>query len=110
VARATVAHVASLSPEHVSILAMGSPRGPDGDEDVACGDYMAALLQDAEPDMAAIVRRVRGSLAGQQALDPSLPWITPDDLACACDVDRFPFAMVVRREEDLLVARPATPL
>jgi 2-phosphosulfolactate phosphatase len=109
VAGATVGFLNALQPQNVTVLAMGSPRGPDGDEDVACGDYMRALLGGSETDASEIVRRVRESPAGLQALDPTLPWISPEDLACAVDIDRFPFAMLVRREGDLLVARTVDP-
>lgn len=106
VAAATVRHVRSLGGE-VTLLAMGSPHGPDGPEDEACADYMQALFSNARierGDLARIARLVSECPAGLQALDPSIDWITPEDLACAIDIDRFDFCMSVQREGGLLVA------
>jgi 2-phosphosulfolactate phosphatase len=76
----------------------------EGAEDHACAAYLAALLTDAPRDVAATIRAVEQSPAGRRALDPAVPWITPEDLACATAVDRFDFAMPVTRRDDLLVA------
>ena len=107
VASATVRHLRFQSGD-VTLLAMGSPSGPDGPEDEACAEYMQALFSSALLDRARraqIAQAVSDSPAGLQALDPSIDWITPEDLACAIDIDRFDFCMPVRREGDLLVAR-----
>jgi hypothetical protein len=48
---------------------------------------------------------------GQEAQkydDPNLPQFHPQDKALALQIDRYPFALRVRREEGLLVARPHT--
>jgi 2-phosphosulfolactate phosphatase len=106
VASATVRHLR----EHAgvtSLLAMGSPFGGCGDEDDACADWLATHLSGAVPDTAEIVRRVRESDAGRLATNPAADWISPEDLAIAADVDRFDFAMPVRREDGRLVARRA---
>jgi 2-phosphosulfolactate phosphatase len=76
----------------------------EGAEDHACAAYLAALLTGAPRDVAATIQAVEQSPAGRRALDPAVPWITPEDLACATAVDRFDFAMPVTRRDDLLVA------
>jgi 2-phosphosulfolactate phosphatase len=76
----------------------------EGAEDHACAAYLAALLTGAPVDVAATIRAVAQSPAGRRALDPAVPWITSEDLACAAAVDRFDFAMPVTRRGDLLVA------
>jgi 2-phosphosulfolactate phosphatase len=104
VAAATARAIAASA--EIALLAMGSVAGPDGPEDDACAEYLAALL-DSRPsiDRAAIAATVEASPAGRQARDPAIDWITPEDLACAVAIDRFEFAMPVEREGDLLVAR-----
>jgi len=118
VASAT-ARALARSAETVTLLAMGSPYDGDdessGAEDDACADLIEALLASRAEDTASMAERalastestnerVRASRAARQALDPSIDWITPDDLECALAIDRFDFAMRVRREHDLLIA------
>lgn len=91
---------------HVTLLSMGSQKGPDGPEDEACAELMEALLEERVPDLDAVRARIRSSPAAALALDPAVDWIVPDDLECALDYDFFGFAMPVTREGDLLIARP----
>jgi hypothetical protein len=92
-------------PGETTLLAMGSVQGPDGPEDDACADYLAALIEQRIIDRRAVARTVEESPAGRQALDPAIDWISPGDLACAVAIDRFDFTMPVHREGELLVAR-----
>lgn len=102
VAAATVRALAAA--ELVTILAMGSRNGPDGPEDVACQQYMAALFAGRPVDRAATRRAVIDSPSGQWALDPAIDFKTPGDLDRAVAIDRFDFAMPVACEDGLLVA------
>jgi 2-phosphosulfolactate phosphatase len=77
----------------------------EGAEDHACAGYLAALLAGAPGDSAAAIRATEQSPAGQRALDPAFPLISPADLACATAVDRFDFAMPVTLRDGVLVAR-----
>jgi len=92
----------------VVLVAMGSPDGPDGPEDEACAVLLEALLRGDPPDLERVVRDVRASPAGRQALDPAIDWITPGDLERALAVDRFDFALEARLEGRRLLARPRT--
>jgi 2-phosphosulfolactate phosphatase len=105
VASATCRHLRRLGAETVTLLAMGSPSGFDGPEDVACRTYMAAMLRGGRPDEETARRAVRESKGGRAALDPAEDWISERDLWCATQVDRWAFAMPVRREDGLPVAR-----
>lgn len=105
VASATCRHLRAIGAETVTLLAMGSPSGSDGPEDVACRTFMDDVLAGRGPDRNRAIREVRESLGGQRALDPAIDWTVPGDLECATDVDRFAFAMPVTREGGLLVAR-----
>src|SRR6185436_8389334 len=57
-ATATARRLRWVDAPRVSLLAMGAPKGPDGPEDVACRDLIAARLRRAEPDLAEIRRVV----------------------------------------------------
>lgn len=89
----------------VTLVAMGSPDGPDGPEDGACAAYLEELLRGGRPDRERNAREVRASPAGRQALDPAIDWITPGDLERALDFERFDFALEARIEDRRLVAR-----
>ena len=106
VAAATVSWLVKYG-KRASIVAMGSINGPDGPEDVACRDYMAALAAGKPGDKAAARRMVEQSPAGLMCMDPSCDFKSPGDLARAVAIDRFDFAMPVSIEGGLLVARRA---
>lgn len=90
----------------VTLLAMGSPYSGEGAEDDACAEHLRALLLGERTDPERTLAAVRASEAGRQALDPAVDWTSASDLACACAIDRFDFALPVAREDGLLVARP----
>ncbi|MCC6405655.1 MAG: 2-phosphosulfolactate phosphatase [Planctomycetes bacterium] len=89
----------------VSLLAMGWAGDGIGEEDDACGDLLEARLSGRPIDLAACLAKARASRAAQNGFDPTLDWITPGDVERALQVDRFDFAMPVRRERGLLIAR-----
>jgi 2-phosphosulfolactate phosphatase len=105
-AAATARAIARSAPASVTLVATGIFPGRDGDEDIACADYLAALLHGEPIDRAALVRRVRDSGSGQlfTANDPAFP---AGDLDLCTDVDRFDFALHVERRDSLLVMRAA---
>lgn len=104
-ASATARHIRREAPTTVSLVALGAPRGPDGPEDVACRDLIAARLRGETYDDAAACRVVASSPAAEELRDASRRIGTWDDVSAAVQVDRSCFAMVVRREGDSLVAR-----
>ena len=97
VAEATVRWIEGHTEGPITLLAMMSPNGPDGDEDVALADYLALRLTGARPDPRPFLDRVRDSDAGRMAWEDAHPWITPGDVERACRIDCFDFAMVADR-------------
>jgi 2-phosphosulfolactate phosphatase len=97
-ARATAEAIQRSEPRDVTLLITGEWLDRDGDEDVACADYLEALLDGGTPDPAPYEERVRRSDFGRRfATDdnPSLPRL---DLDLCARADRFDFAMsAVRR-------------
>jgi 2-phosphosulfolactate phosphatase len=89
----------------VTLVPMGSEHGPDGPEDDACAELLAARLAGRADGRAEVERRVRASPAALQALDPALDWITPGDLELALALDRLDFALEARLEAGRVVAR-----
>ncbi|NJN96814.1 MAG: 2-phosphosulfolactate phosphatase [Anaerolineales bacterium] len=107
-AGATVRYLRQVQPETVTFVITGILLGRDGDEDIACADYIAALLRDEQPDITPFVRRVYESTTGRLFTDPAHPEFPAADLACCVEVDRFDFAMVVERREGLWLLKPVS--
>jgi 2-phosphosulfolactate phosphatase len=105
VAAATARAVRALQPPEVTLVATGHRPDDSGDEDYALADYLAALLRGQPTDPAPFLARVQRSEAGEKFLDPARPEFPAADLACCLQLDRFPFAMPITRENGLLVLR-----
>lgn len=82
--------------------------GEDGraDEDLACAEYIGRCLAGGEVEVEPYLRRARGSRAAADLAGGLRSGFHPDDVELCLEVDRFPFAMVARREESLMVLRP----
>jgi 2-phosphosulfolactate phosphatase len=77
----------------------------DGDEDIACADYIEALIHDERTDTEGFVQRVRDSDFGRRFAAGTWPNLPVADLDIAAAADRFDFAMPVRQEDGCLVIR-----
>ena len=106
-AKATANFILDHAPDTVTFVITGLSENGMGDEDVACADYLETLLQGHQPAPEPFLTRVRDSVVGQLLLNPSYPELPAEDLPCCTDLDRFDFAMRVRRENGLLVMTPA---
>ena len=106
VASATVRAIRASQASEISLLAMGAPGIAGDDDDIACRDLMAKQLRGESISHEQIARRVAASRAGLEALDPDIDFKSTGDLARAVMIDRFDFALPVRMESGLLVARP----
>jgi 2-phosphosulfolactate phosphatase len=105
-ARATAAFIQQLSPRLVSFVISGLEPDGRGDEDLACSEYIEALLAHKQPDPAPFIQRVIESKNGGlfRALDqPAFPI---SDLDYCTAVDRFDFALPVKRENGLCIMQP----
>jgi 2-phosphosulfolactate phosphatase len=111
-AKATARYILELAPEAVTFVITGigvGVVGNDGEEDMACADYVQALLQGENPPTELVVQRVLDSdVARHLFLNPGQPAYSPDDLPYCTAINRFDFAMRVKREDGLLVMRPTS--
>jgi 2-phosphosulfolactate phosphatase len=99
IAAATVRYVRARAYE-VTIVAMGQNALQDADEDLLCARYLAAALSDERPSMPPV------TLLADRDGEGWPDWFPRRDAELALEVDRFSFALPVRRENGLLVARP----
>ena len=108
-AQATVDCIKRMSPQKVTFVICGLVAGGYGDEDMACADYLEALLWEEQVDVTDYVRRVKESTTSQRLFaNPDKPRFRWEDIECCIDVDRFDFAMVVERVNGLLIMKPVT--
>ncbi len=109
VAEATAATVRRDNPDVVSIIAMGDRGVHRSDEDEQCALYLRNLLKGRQPDPAAVRSLIMDGGQTQKFFDDNQPQYHPQDVDLALQINRFPFAMRVSRENGLLVARKEGP-
>ena len=87
----------------VTLVASGAPH--EGEEDVACADWIAALLQGVPHSTEVVISALKGSRAAARLRsgDPDLP---AEDVNCAAAVDTFGFAMKAERQAGPVIAKP----
>jgi 2-phosphosulfolactate phosphatase len=79
-------------------------------EDRACADYIAELVNGRDVDPEPYLRRAAGSMAAADLLrgvELGYRGVHRDDLSRCLELDRFPFPMVTQHEEPGLVLRAA---
>jgi 2-phosphosulfolactate phosphatase len=108
-AGATAEYIRRGSPTDVTFVITG-PEGEDRD----CAEYIAGLLGDEMPDAAMLLEELRNVWLRRIRADVAAGRITEEigagfaaDLDCCTSLDRFNFAMVVRRQEGLPVMEAA---
>lgn len=81
-------------------------EGGRADEDLACAEYIGRCVTGDEVEADPYLRRARASRAAVELAGGLRSGFHPDDVELCLEVDRFPFAMVARQEESLMVLRP----
>jgi 2-phosphosulfolactate phosphatase len=104
-ARATAAAVRAVGAREVCFVITGEWVDRDGDEDIACADYIEALIHDERTGAEGFTQRVRDSDFGRRFVAGTWPNLPVADLDIAAAADRFDFAMPVRLEDERLVIR-----
>jgi 2-phosphosulfolactate phosphatase len=92
-ARATASALLESQADEVCFVITGEWVDRDGDEDVACADYLEALLHGEDPDPAPFVARVLNSDFGRRFLAGTNPNLPVSDLELCARVNRFDFAL-----------------
>ena len=109
VAEATASAVRRDNPDVVAIVAMGDRGAHRSDEDEQCALYLRNVLEGRQPDPAAVRSLIMEGGQTQKFFDAGQPQYHPQDVELALQINRFPFAMRVSRENGLLVARKDGP-
>jgi len=108
VAAATTKYLLNLSVPEVTFVITGK-YDQRGDEDLACAEYLEALLKGNQPDRKPFVQRVFESRDALQHLDPAETGFPLSDLDYCTQIDKFDFAMPIAREDGNLTMRCAKP-
>jgi 2-phosphosulfolactate phosphatase len=104
-AAATARAMRAGGPERITLVAMGKNAEARTDEDELCALHLRNLLEGRRGDPAAVRAMI---LAGGEAgrfHDPERPWLHPEDLEIALDIDRYDFAINVTMEDGRPVGR-----
>lgn len=104
-ARATAAAVRAAGAREVCFVITGDWIDRDGDEDIACADYLEALLRGQPADPGDFARRVRNSDFGRRFGSATWPNLPGADLELAATPDLFEFALPVMEKGGHLVIR-----
>lgn len=104
VAEATLKRIMDLKPSHVSFIVTGRNNG---DEDLALAEYLQLKLSNSNTSAAPFLDRVRHSPGGRKmsATNPPVYKLAQQDLELAIQLDRFPFAMEVFKQNGEFVAK-----
>lgn len=104
-ARATAEAIRAAGAQEVCFVITGEWVDRDGDEDIACADYIESLLRGDQPAAEAFAQRVRDSDFGQRFTAGTWPNLPLADLELAAQPDLYSFAMPVIREDEQLIIR-----
>ncbi|MCS6940619.1 MAG: 2-phosphosulfolactate phosphatase [Roseiflexaceae bacterium] len=102
-AAATARLLRRLDPPRVTLLITGVYADRDGDEDIACAEYLAAHLHGRAPDPAPFERRVRESTFGRRFGDPAYPHLSRADMDLCARADVFDFALPIVQQEGMMM-------
>ena len=102
-AAATANLLRRLDPPRVTLLLTGIYADRDGDEDIACAEYIMAHLRNQAPDPAPFEQRVRESTFGRRFGDPAYPHLSQADMDLCAQADVFDFAMPIVRQEGMML-------
>ena len=108
VACATARYVSALGIDEVTFVITGK-WDDRGDEDLACAEYLEALLRGDPIHTEPLIRRVHESRDGLLHFDPEQKIFPQSDLDYCTQIDRFDFAMPIAREQGRLVMHPVKP-
>jgi 2-phosphosulfolactate phosphatase len=104
-AEATVRALLSGSPDQVSLVAMGDNGIKRTDEDELCAIHLRNRLEGRSGDADAIRRLILAGGEVGRFHDPARPYLHPEDVDIALDIDRYDFAIRVEFEDGRPVAR-----
>jgi 2-phosphosulfolactate phosphatase len=108
-ADATVRALLSESPDLITVVAMGENGVNRTDEDELCALHLRNRLEGRPGDADAVRRLILAGGEVGRFQDPARPFLHPEDVEIALDVDRYDFAIRVEYVDGRPVARIEKP-
>jgi 2-phosphosulfolactate phosphatase len=108
-AEATVRALLSESPQQICLVAMGDNGMKRTDEDELCAIHLRNRLEGRPSDPDAICRLILAGGEVGRFRDPARPYLHPEDVDIALEIDRYDFAVRVNIEDGRPVARVERP-
>ena len=108
-AEATVRALVFHSRDQISLVAMGDNGVKRTDEDELCAIHLRNRLEERPSDPDAIRRLILAGGEVGRFRDPARPYLHPEDVDIALDIDGYDFAVRVNFENGRPVARVETP-
>jgi 2-phosphosulfolactate phosphatase len=96
-------------PDQVSLVAMGDNGITRTDEDELCAIHLRNRFEGRPGDADAVRRLILADGEVRRFHDPARPYLHPEDVDIALDLDRYDFAMRVNFEDGRPVARIEAP-
>jgi 2-phosphosulfolactate phosphatase len=104
-ASATVRAMRSIATDRITLVAMGENGSRRSSEDEICALYLRNLLEGRQGNPEAARQMILSGGEAAKFKDVNRPWLNPDDVPFALDVDRYDFAIKVKMENGYPVAR-----
>ncbi len=98
-AAATAEYIRRLAPQRVSLVCMGFENTCPTEEDTLCAEYIRSLLLGEPMDVRAAIPSLRAG-PGSRFFVPENQAFAPErDFELSTDIDRFPFALEICKDE-----------
>lgn len=107
IAKPTADYLIRLEPEKISFIITGSSFEQNGDEDLACGEYIEALVKRQDPNPDHYTSKVMSSTVGKAILQGQSNDLKREDIAMSIVANRFPFCLPVHKVNQLFVMIPS---
>jgi 2-phosphosulfolactate phosphatase len=104
-ASATARAISSLASDRITLVAMGEEGKQRSSEDEICALHLRNLLVGRPGNPDAARQMILSGAEVAKFNDPNRPWLIPDDVPFALNIDRYDFAIKVAIEDGFPVAR-----
>jgi len=103
-ASATARALRSKPTDRITLVAMGNDGTTRADEDELCAMHLRNLVEGRPGDPDAVRRLILAGGDAERFHDPARPYLLPEDVDIALEVDRYPFAVNVTLRDGRPVA------